>query len=148
VASAAATPQPPAPAATARPAQTTPAREAPGTAATAGLPTGSPVGKGKLSITVDFPYAWYVKIIRDKIAEQWDPYAMPGQQPRVAFEIGRNGEVNVSRIRVVQSSGSAQYDRIAVRAIAQAGKFPPLPDDFKDQVVTIDIQFRFDAERS
>jgi TonB family protein len=89
-----------------------------------------------------------VKIVRDKIAEQWDPYAMPGQQPRVAFEIGRNGDVNPTRIRVVQSSGSSQYDRIALRAIVQAGTFPPLPDDFKDQLVTIDIQFRFDAERS
>jgi TonB family protein len=147
VASAAAPPAAP-PAGTTTPSATAPTREAPTPPAAAGLPSGSPQGKGKLSIEVDFPYAWYVKIIRDKIAEQWDPNALPGQQPRVAFEISREGKVNPARIRIVQSSGNRAYDQVAMRAVAQASPFPPLPDDFKEQLVTIDIQFRFEAERS
>lgn len=139
-------PSTPAPAA---PTTSTAAREtgSPPPPAPAGLPSGSAHGKGKLSVETDFPYAWYIKIIRDKIAERWDPNALPGQQPRVAFEISREGKVAVARIVVRQSSGNRAYDQVAVRAIAEASPFPPLPDDFKNQLVTIDIQFRFEAER-
>jgi TonB family protein len=112
-----------------------------------GVQSGSTYGKGKLTIDVDFPYAWYIKIIRDKIGTRWDPYALPGQQPLVAFEIARNGEVNPTRIRVMQSSGNRAYDQVAVRAIADSSPFPPLPDDFKDVQVRIVIQFLFEADR-
>jgi TonB family protein len=110
-----------------------------------GLPSGAAAGKGKVSVTTDFPYAWYVKIIHDKIADRWDPYALPGQQPLIAFEIGRTGTVDPAKIRVAQSSGNRNYDKVAMRAIAEAGPFPPLPDEFKDQLVTVNIQFRFDG---
>ena len=113
-----------------------------------GLPTGSAQGKGKLTVDTNFPYAWYVKILHDKITERWDPYALPGQQPLITFEIGRNGTVDPGKIRVAQSSGNRNYDRVAVRAIAEAGPFPPLPDEFKDQLVTVNIQFRFEAGRT
>jgi TonB family protein len=131
------------------PATSTAARDtgSPPPPAPAGLPSGSVHGKGKLSIDADFPYAWYIKIIHGKIAERWDPKALPGQQPRVAFEISREGKVSVARIVVKQSSGNRAYDQVAVRAIAEASPFPPLPDDFKNQLVTIDIQFLFEAER-
>ncbi|MBI1734067.1 MAG: TonB family protein [Candidatus Rokubacteria bacterium] len=133
----------------ATPAPTAPAREMPSApSAPVGLPTGSPQGKGKLSIETNFPYAWYVKIIHDKITERWDPYALPGQQPLISFEIGRNGQVDPGKIRVAQSSGNRNYDKVAMRAIAEAGPFPPVPDEFKDQLVTVNIQFRFEAGRS
>ena len=139
----------PAPAAATPPTTSAPAREAASAPPPppAGLSTGSAHGKGKLSIEVDFPYAWYVKIIRDKIGERWDPVALKGQQPRVTFEIGRNGQVPVARISVKQTSGNRAYDQLAIRAIAEASPFPPLPDDFKNAVVTIDIQFLYEAER-
>ena len=133
----------------ATPTPTAPAREAPSApAAPVGVATGSPHGKGKLSVETNFPYAWYVKILHDKITERWDPYALPGQQPLIAFEIGRNGTVDPGKIRVAQSSGNRNYDKVAMRAIAEAGPFPPLPDEFKDQLVTVNIQFRFEAGRS
>jgi TonB family protein len=130
---------------TAATAAPTPAPSAP--PVPAGLPTGSPHGKGKLTVDVNFPHAWYIKIIKEKIAERWDPRALPGQQPRVAFEIDPNGRVNLARVRVTESSGNRAYDQIAVRAVAEASPFPPLPDDFKDKVVTINIQFRFEGEQ-
>lgn len=108
---------------------------------------GSPQGKGKLSIEVDFPYAWYVKILHDKITERWDRHANRGHQPLIAFEIGRKGEVDPSRVVVKQSSGNRHYDQLAVRSIVEAAPFPPLPDDFRDQRVTIVIQFRHAEER-
>jgi TonB family protein len=140
-----ASPAPPPPR-VATPAPTTAVRETPAApAAPIGLPTGSPQGKGKLSVETNFPYAWYVKILHDKVTERWDPYAMPGQQPLVSFEIGRNGTVDPAKIRIAQSSGNRNYDKLAMRAIADAGPFPPLPDEFKDQLVTVNIQFRFEA---
>jgi hypothetical protein len=56
--------------------------------------------------------------------------------------------VNPRLVRVTQSSGNPAYDQVAVRAVLEASPFPPLPEDFKDKIVTMNIQFRTDDERA
>ena len=108
-----------------------------------GSPTGSATGAGPLTLSVtDFPYAWYIRQVAGKIREKWDGKAIPGQQPAVMFEIGRDGRLNQATIN--KSSGNAYYDQVALRAINDAGPFPPLPDDFKKPVLRIGLQFVFD----
>ena len=100
-------------------------------------------GAGPLTLSVsDFPYAYYIRQVAGKIRERWDGKAIPGQQPAVIFEIGRDGRLNLARID--KSSGNAYYDQVALRAINDAGPFPPLPDDFKKPVLRIGLQFVFD----
>jgi TonB family protein len=109
-----------------------------------GRPGGSAQGKGPITVEVDnFPYAWYIATIHRKIAERWDDKALPGQQPVVVFEIGRDGQVNINTITVDKSSGNALYDRAAVRAIQDANPFPPLPDDFKKSFLRIHLGFAY-----
>jgi protein TonB len=108
-----------------------------------GSPTGSASGAGPLTLSVtDFPYAYYIRQVAGKIREKWDGRAIPGQQPAVIFEIGRDGRVNLATIN--KSSGNAYYDQVALRAINDAGPFPPLPDEFKKPVLRIGLQFLFD----
>jgi len=108
-----------------------------------GSPTGSASGSGPLTLSVtDFPYAYYIRQVAGKIREKWDGKAIPGQQPAVIFEIGRDGRVGQATIN--KSSGNPAYDQVALRAINDAGPFPPLPDDFKKPVLRIGLQFVFD----
>jgi len=81
-------------------------------------------------------------VIHRKIKEQWDGYALSGQQPAVIFEIARDGELK--RIVVAKSSGNQYYDQAAIRAVTQAKPFPPLPEDFKKPTLTVGLQFAYD----
>lgn len=128
------TPTPPSPA------TTTPSTAAP---AGPGLPTGSQEGFGKVAVEGTFPYPLYLAAVERKISEKWEGRANPGNQPLVKFEIERDGRVNPNRIKVEKSSGNPQYDRIAVRAIADALPFPPLPEGFKPSQLPLQIQFWF-----
>jgi protein TonB len=136
-------PAPPAPTAS------VPARREPNASASAAPPpplgsaSGSATGVGPLTLSVsDFPYAWYIRQVHQKIQERWNGRAIPGQQPSVVFEIRRDGKLNV--VIIDKSSGNAYYDQVALRAINDAGPFPPLPDDFNKPVLRIGLQFVFD----
>jgi len=108
-----------------------------------GTPAGSTAGTGPVALNVsDFPYAYYIRQVHQKIQERWNGRAIPGQQPAVVFEIGRDGRLN--QVVIDKSSGNAFYDQIALRAINDAGPFPPLPVDFKKSVLRIGLQFVFD----
>jgi TonB family protein len=108
-----------------------------------GAPTGAASGSGPLTLSVtDFPYAYYIRQVAGKIREQWNGRAIPGQQPSVVFEIRRDGRLNV--VTIDKSSGNSYYDQVALRAINDAGPFPPLPDEFKKTVLRIGLQFVFD----
>jgi len=108
-----------------------------------GAASGTSTGSGPLTLSVsDFPYAWYIRQIQGKIQERWLGRAIPGQQPAVVFEIRRDGRLNV--LTVDRSSGNAYYDQVALRAINDASPFPPLPADFKKDVLRIGLQFVFD----
>lgn len=112
-----------------------------------GRPDGSPRGAGSVTLEVDFPYAWYLAIIQRKISERWQDKALPGHQPTVIFEIGRDGRVNTSRVTVEKSSGNSLYDRAALRAIEEATPFPPLPADFNEPLLRIHLGFAYSRDR-
>jgi TonB family protein len=108
-----------------------------------GAATGSASGAGPLTLSVsDFPYSYYLRQVTEKIRAQWNGRAIPGQQPIVVFEIRRDGRLNQAAIE--KSSGNSAYDQVALRALNDAGPFPPLPDDFKKPVLRIGLQFGFD----
>ena len=108
-----------------------------------GAAIGSPTGSGPLTLNVsDFPYAYYIRQVAEKIRAQWNGKAIPGQQPAVIFEIRRDGRLNA--VGIDKSSGNAYYDQVALRAINDAGPFQPLPEEFKKPMLRIGLQFVFD----
>jgi protein TonB len=89
----------------------------------------------------DFPYAYYLRTIHQKISERWEGRARDGQQPVAVFEIGRDGKV--LRLGIEKTSGNSLYDQAALRAITDASPFPPLPVDFKDSLLRIHLGFNY-----
>jgi TonB family protein len=111
-----------------------------------GQPSGSAQGSGALTLNVsDFPFAWYLSAIHRKVTDRWEGRALPGRQPVVTFEIGRDGQL--SNVAVKDSSGNPSYDRTAMRAIAEAAPFPRLPDEFPGTVLRVHMGFNFAQDR-
>jgi len=108
-----------------------------------GLPTGSVVGQGTMTLDVtDFPHAWYLRQVLQKVEERWQTQNRPnepGQKPRIYVEIQRDGSIAAPRIE--QSSGSTFYDRAALRAISEASPFPPLPSDWNKPALRVLFNF-------
>jgi protein TonB len=96
---------------------------------------------------VDFPFAWYLQVVRTKITDVWDP---PGdrmvagrrKQAVLRFVIHRDGRV--TDVRVEDGSGTPGLDASARRAVEQARPFPPLPDTYEGD--SLDVAVRFTVE--
>jgi len=114
-----------------------------------GLATGSVSGAGSLTLDVsDFPYAWYLRQVLQKVEERWQRQgqtAEPSQKPLILVEIQRDGSVRTPRIE--KSSGNAFYDQAALRAIADASPFPPLPQDWNRPSLRVMFRFELRPER-
>jgi len=111
-----------------------------------GRPTGSPQGAGALTLNAaDFPFAYYLRQIQNRISEKWEGQARDGTQPQVVFEIGRDGKI--TGLAVEKSSGNTLYDQAALRAITDATPFPPLPDEFKESYLRVHLGFTYTGTR-
>jgi protein TonB len=109
-----------------------------------GRPSGSPQGAGALTLNVgDFPFAWYLRSLQDKISRNWLPPAqsVEGEQVVVVFEIGRNGQV--LQAGVEKRSGNPLYDQAALRAVAESNPFPELPAEFPEPMLRVHLGFTY-----
>ncbi len=94
----------------------------------------------------DFPYNYYLEIVRGKISQAWEvPQGMVARGRRieavVRFKIMRDGTVAQSIIEV--PSGQNIYDQSALRAISMVRRFPPLPQEFGGSFLIVHFQFSF-----
>jgi protein TonB len=94
-------------------------------------------------------YAWYVRVVQQKISENWlryevDPRIQQANRVYVVFDINRSGRP--SSARVEQSSGVPSLDQSALRAVERIDTFGPLPSDYSGSKVT--VEFWFDYDRS
>lgn len=113
---------------------------APGSGAAAG--TGPSDGLGSVSADMpDFPYPWYLTLLRQKIWEQWSARMPPGTlECLVQFSILRDGAI--TDVRVEETSGDAAFDYAALGAVRGAVPLPPLPPAFKERFLKVHIQFK------
>jgi TonB family protein len=115
-----------------------------GTGTGEGLNAGLGEGFGGGGGLADFPYAFYLQIIQDKITINWFPGSIdPGPdtvlQTVVYFRIYRDG--SISKVEVKISSGLPNFDLMAQRAVTDAGPFPPLPPDYEPEYLGIRLLF-------
>jgi TonB family protein len=105
--------------------------------------------KGNISLDVsDFPFTYYLRQIQAKISERWAPprpAARGGERAIILFEIGRDGSIKEPTLE--KSSGLAPYDQSALRAVAEASPFPPLPPEFKAPSLRIHFGFEFQPDQ-
>jgi TonB family protein len=92
----------------------------------------------------DFPYAWYLNVLHNKITDSWDPpgtrmVAGRGNQVLIRFRIHRSGRV--TDVRVEGASETPGLDASARRAVDSARPFPPLPESYEGEVLEIGVRF-------
>ncbi len=93
-------------------------------------------------------YAWYVKVVRDKVSENWmkyevDPNIHDARRVYVTFDITRDGRP--TNIQIEKSSDVPSLDQSAVRALQRIDSFGPLPNDYAGNRVS--VEFWFDYRR-
>jgi protein TonB len=93
-------------------------------------------------------YAWYVRVIQQKVSENWlkyevDPGITSAQRVYVTFDVARDG--HPSNVRIEQSSGVPSLDISAVRALQRIDTFGPLPADYPGSKIS--VEFWFDYKR-
>jgi protein TonB len=92
----------------------------------------------------DFPFAWYLNVLRNRITDVWDPPAdrmVAGGRNwiLVRFRIHRDGRV--TDIVVEGASGTPGLDASARRAVQQARPFPVLPDAYEESHLDVGVRF-------
>lgn len=117
-----------------------PAQEAPSAPAESGPAGGGnePSAGGGDPGEVDF--GAYLAEMQKRIKKAWfPPKGNESKRISLKFKISKSGDV--SRIRLVESSGLQIADAAAITAVESAAPFPPLPAGAPDQ---IEIKFTFD----
>jgi len=88
----------------------------------------------------DFPYAYYVEIIRARVGSGWFPPGVrTGRKAVVYFRIYRDGQIRETR--VAEGSGDETFDLAALRAVANGAPFPRLPHDYTDLYLGVFLSF-------
>jgi TonB family protein len=92
----------------------------------------------------DFPFAWYVALVKDKVFARWRPpssFAIGGRQLTAiaAFRIERSGRLD--GVRVTDGSGHRLYDQSVMAALTGLGSLPPLPEKYKEDYLDVVIRF-------
>jgi protein TonB len=81
-----------------------------------------------------------------RITQKWDTSGLAGMRLPIAvitFDILRDG--SVKNAKVAQSSGNSTLDLSALRAVTDAGTFPPLPPNYSGSQA--DVELRFQLQR-
>jgi TonB family protein len=94
--------------------------------------------------TKDFPFAYYLTILQNRVQNNWQPpFQAATQQERIAtvvgFQVLRNGKI--ANVSVEESSGRYLFDQAAQRAVYSANPLPPLPDEFSGEFLSVHIEF-------
>ncbi|MFZ0732604.1 MAG: TonB family protein [Candidatus Sulfotelmatobacter sp.] len=91
-------------------------------------------------------YAWYVRVIQQKVAENWlkyevDPSIKSAQRVYITFDIARDG--HPSHVQIEQSSGVPSLDISAVRALQRIDTFGSLPQDYSGNKISVEYWFDY-----
>lgn len=91
-------------------------------------------------------YSWYVAAVRNRVSSNWllstiSPSILTAPRVYLNFDITHDG--TVTNVRITQSSGIAQVDRSALRAVLASNPLGPLPPDYAGDKVSVEFYFDF-----
>jgi len=107
---------------------------------TAPMPAVTSSGISKESLQLK--HKAYFSLIRDRVQENWIyPETLDNTKVSVivSIRIGRDGELLKSWVE--QGSGNRQFDDSLLKAVQKAAPFPPLPEDFTEDVLETGLRF-------
>ncbi len=108
----------------------------------------STAGQGGAEKTVqasftNFPYPWYITQVRNALWNAWQktkPKNDRGLSALVSFNIDKNGAV--FEVLIERSSKDDAYDYAALSAVKNSDPYPPLPEDFEKEILTVTVEFK------
>ena len=103
--------------------------------------TGSEGGLGELGIEGNFPYAWYLQQVQNKIVGNWSRVSSAQGLVIVYFRILKDG--SIEGWKVESPSGNYAFDQSAINAVRRTGHLSPLPDDFQGNQLGIHFRFTY-----
>ena len=91
-------------------------------------------------------YAWYVRVIQQKVSENWlryevDPSITSAQRVYITFDVARDG--HPSNVQIEQSSGVPSLNISALRAVQRIDTFGPLPSDYSGSKISVEFWFDY-----
>jgi protein TonB len=106
----------------------------------AGSGSGSPFAGATIdNASFDYPY-WFTQAF-NKIAGNFrNTVVIDGTVVCIVyFQVIRSGRLVI--VEVEQSSGVPAFDRICLTAVEGSAPFPPLPKEFRDEIIGISVPF-------
>jgi periplasmic protein TonB len=91
-------------------------------------------------------YAWYVRVIQQKVTENWlkyevDPRITTAQRVYITFDVARDG--HPLNVQVEQSSGVPSLDISATRALQRIDTFGSLPPEYAGSKISVEYWFDY-----
>lgn len=86
-----------------------------------------------------FDLEGYQKRLYGKVKSNWQPSFSQKYTTWLTFNIEKNGQI--SELKVVESSGSTEFDQLALEAVSNAVPLEPLPADFPLEHLEFKYQF-------
>ncbi|MGP0074175.1 MAG: TonB family protein [Bryobacteraceae bacterium] len=97
------------------------------------------VGVGPNS-TFGNQFGAYASLVIQRVTDKWQSSGVfQGQTVVITFDIMRDGSVRNPKI--AQRSGNPTLDYSALRAVTDAGPFPPLPANYNGSSTNVELQF-------
>jgi len=106
-----------------------------------GLSTGGGKGLSPALDVANFCCPDYLELMNEKIRGNWNSQAEVPGAAVVKFTIQRDGRLTESSIE--RTSGYAQLDNAARRAIEVTRQLTPLPADYPNPTLTIHLTFQY-----
>jgi protein TonB len=85
----------------------------------------------------------YADLVVQRVTEKWQTNGLAGLRLPMAvitFDILRDG--SVKNAQIMQRSGNSTLDYSALRAVMDAGPFPPLPADYSGSSTNVELRFQ------
>lgn len=105
-------------------------------------PGGGGVGVGPNS-TFGSQFGAYADLVVQRVTDKWQTTGLAGLHLPVAvvtFDILRDG--SVKNAQIAQRSGNSTLDYSALRAVTDAGPFPPLPSNYSGGSTSVELRFQ------
>ncbi len=105
-------------------------------------PGGGAVGVGPNS-TFGNQFGAYADLVVQRVTDKWQTTGLAGlhlPMAVVTFDITRDG--TVKNAQIAQRSGNSTLDYSALRAIMDAGPFPPLPANYSGSSTSVELRFQ------
>jgi outer membrane biosynthesis protein TonB len=93
----------------------------------------------------DFPYSWYITVVKQNVYSRWKPpssFVLRGRKTMAvaSFRIMKDGRILQPALK--EGSGHRLFDQSAMAALTALGRLPVLPPDYKEDYLDVVIRFQ------